>query len=162
MSEVLLTRVPVLAHDDTIMQRITVANNPRFVFIVPLLVKFRLLLWTIGQLPEYQFFMTCPPSHFQPEVSRKRHTHATRGWASFSASRNVGSSSGSQNQRCDPSPEEPALYARSVQAGLSGPWKRIGVSRATFEHNFSAPHHDSVESFTDYCLPPEKITPVTR
>ena len=54
------------------------------------------------------------------------------------------------------------VWRAPFQAGLSGPWKRIGVSRATFEHNFSAPHHDSVESFTDYCLPPEKITPVTR
>jgi hypothetical protein len=38
-----------------------------------------------------------------------------------------------------------------------GPWKRIVASRAFYEHNFPAPHIDSVESVIDYRVPPEKF-----
>ena len=38
-----------------------------------------------------------------------------------------------------------------------GPWKRIVASRAFYEHNFPAPHNDSVESVIDYRVPPEKF-----
>ena len=37
-----------------------------------------------------------------------------------------------------------------------GPWKRIVASRQTHEHNFPAPHLDSVESVIDYRFPIEK------
>ena len=39
-----------------------------------------------------------------------------------------------------------------------GPWKRVVASRAFFEHAFPAPHFDSVESFIDYRVPPEKFS----
>lgn len=39
-----------------------------------------------------------------------------------------------------------------------GPWKRITASRTVHNHNFPAPHLDSVESFIDYKVPPEKVT----
>lgn len=39
-----------------------------------------------------------------------------------------------------------------------GPWKRIVASKAFYEHNFPAPHIDSVESFIDYRVPPEKVS----
>ena len=38
-----------------------------------------------------------------------------------------------------------------------GPWKRIVASRAFYEHNFPAPHIDSVESVIDHRVPPEKF-----
>jgi hypothetical protein len=38
-----------------------------------------------------------------------------------------------------------------------GPWKRIVATRAFYEHNFPAPHNDSVESVIDYRVPPEKF-----
>ncbi len=37
-----------------------------------------------------------------------------------------------------------------------GPWKRIVASRQVHEHNFPAPHLDSVESVIDYRFPDEK------
>lgn len=37
-----------------------------------------------------------------------------------------------------------------------GPWKRIVASRQVHDHNFPAPHQDSVESFIDYRFPLEK------
>ncbi|KKB11080.1 hypothetical protein VE25_14980 [Devosia geojensis] len=40
----------------------------------------------------------------------------------------------------------------------AGPWKRIVASKAFFNHNFPAPHIDSVESFIDYHVPPEKFS----
>src|ERR687897_3110427 len=43
-----------------------------------------------------------------------------------------------------------------------GPWKRIVASRTFYEHHFPAPHIDSVESFIDYRVPPEKITPLAE
>src|ERR671912_151233 len=43
-----------------------------------------------------------------------------------------------------------------------GPWKRIVASRPFYEHHFPAPHIDSVESFIDYRVPPEKITPLAE
>lgn len=39
-----------------------------------------------------------------------------------------------------------------------GPWKRIVASKAFYEHNFPAPHNDSVESFIDYRVPVEKFS----
>lgn len=38
-----------------------------------------------------------------------------------------------------------------------GPWKRIVASKIFYEHNFPAPHNDSVESVIDYRVPPEKF-----
>ncbi|GLQ53346.1 hypothetical protein [Devosia nitrariae] len=40
----------------------------------------------------------------------------------------------------------------------AGPWKRIVASKTFFNHNFPAPHSDSVESFIDYHVPPEKFS----
>lgn len=34
-----------------------------------------------------------------------------------------------------------------------GPWKRVVATRTFLEHNFPAPHTDSVESFIDYQVP---------
>ncbi|PND17786.1 hypothetical protein CN934_31955 [Ensifer sp. MMN_5] len=39
-----------------------------------------------------------------------------------------------------------------------GPWKRIVATKAFFDHNFPAPHHDSIESVIDYRVPPEKFS----
>jgi hypothetical protein len=39
-----------------------------------------------------------------------------------------------------------------------GEWKRIVASKAFFQHDFPAPHNDSVESFIDYRVPPEKFS----
>lgn len=41
-----------------------------------------------------------------------------------------------------------------------GPWKRIVASRAFFQHDFPAPHTDSVESVIDYRVPPEKASEI--
>jgi hypothetical protein len=41
-----------------------------------------------------------------------------------------------------------------------GPWKRVLASRVFFEHQFPAPHFDSVESVIDYRVPPEQFTPL--
>jgi hypothetical protein len=41
-----------------------------------------------------------------------------------------------------------------------GPWKRIVASRAVSQHDFPAPHYDSVESVIDYRYPPDKATEV--
>jgi len=38
-----------------------------------------------------------------------------------------------------------------------GPWKRMIASKTFHEHNFPAPHTDSVESVLDYRVPPEKF-----
>lgn len=35
----------------------------------------------------------------------------------------------------------------------AGPWKRVNASRTFYEHNFPAPHVDSVQSFIDYRVP---------
>jgi hypothetical protein len=43
-----------------------------------------------------------------------------------------------------------------------GPWKRIVASRAFWDHQFPAPHHDSVESVLDYRVPPEAFTPLAE
>lgn len=40
----------------------------------------------------------------------------------------------------------------------AGPWKRIVASKAYFQHDFPAPHSDSVESVIDYRVPPEKFS----
>lgn len=39
-----------------------------------------------------------------------------------------------------------------------GPWKRIVASKAFYEHDFPAPHNDSVESVIDYRVPVEKFS----
>ena len=39
-----------------------------------------------------------------------------------------------------------------------GEWKRIVASKAFWQHEFPAPHQDSVESFIDYRVPPEKFS----
>jgi len=39
-----------------------------------------------------------------------------------------------------------------------GPWKRILATRVYYEHNFPAPHTDSVESVIDYRVPVEKVS----
>src|SRR5690554_5391508 len=39
-----------------------------------------------------------------------------------------------------------------------GPWKRIVASRTFYPHDFPTPHIDSVESFIDYRVPPEKVS----
>lgn len=43
-----------------------------------------------------------------------------------------------------------------------GPWKRTVASRVFYEHEFPAPHIDSVESFIDYHVPIEKFTPLAE
>ena len=42
-----------------------------------------------------------------------------------------------------------------------GEWKRIVASKAFYQHDFPAPHQDSVESFIDYRVPPEKVSEIT-
>jgi hypothetical protein len=44
----------------------------------------------------------------------------------------------------------------------AGPWKRIVATREFFEHAFPAPHIDAVESFIDYRVPPEMLTPLAE
>jgi hypothetical protein len=39
-----------------------------------------------------------------------------------------------------------------------GEWKRIVASKVFYPHDFPAPHNDSVESFIDYRVPPEKFS----
>ena len=41
-----------------------------------------------------------------------------------------------------------------------GEWKRIVASKAFWQHDFPAPHQDSVESFIDYRVPPGKFADV--
>lgn len=43
-----------------------------------------------------------------------------------------------------------------------GPWKRIVASRDVYQHNFPAPHRDSIESVIDYRVPPEKISEIVE
>ncbi|WP_411374163.1 hypothetical protein ACLH0K_14015 [Arthrobacter sp. MPF02] len=40
----------------------------------------------------------------------------------------------------------------------AGEWKRVVATREFYEHNFPAPHIDSVESVIDYAVPPEHAT----
>jgi hypothetical protein len=44
----------------------------------------------------------------------------------------------------------------------AGPWKRIVAYRKLDPHNFPAPHYDSVESFLDHAIPPEKTGPLAE
>ena len=39
-----------------------------------------------------------------------------------------------------------------------GPWKRVVARKEYVEHNFPAPHTDSVECAIDYHVPPDKFT----
>ena len=39
-----------------------------------------------------------------------------------------------------------------------GPWKRMVASRAFYQHQFPAPHTDSVESVIDYRVPAERFS----
>jgi hypothetical protein len=43
-----------------------------------------------------------------------------------------------------------------------GPWKRVVASRTFYPHQFPAPHIDSIESFIDYRVPTEKVTPLAE
>lgn len=43
-----------------------------------------------------------------------------------------------------------------------GPWKRVVASKIFHEHNFPAPHIDSVESVIDYQVPVEKFSDLAR
>lgn len=52
--------------------------------------------------------------------------------------------------------EPDEVTASRVTWHKPGPWKRITASRQVHEHNFPAPHLDSVESVIDYRFPIEK------
>lgn len=39
-----------------------------------------------------------------------------------------------------------------------GPWKRVTASKQVFDHEFPAPHKDSVEGIIDYRVAPEHFT----
>lgn len=43
-----------------------------------------------------------------------------------------------------------------------GPWKRIVASKIFYQHDFPAPHSDSVESILDYRVPVDKFTPLAE
>jgi hypothetical protein len=43
-----------------------------------------------------------------------------------------------------------------------GPWKRVIASKDFYQHEFPAPHIDSVESVINYRVPPEKATDLAR
>ena len=43
-----------------------------------------------------------------------------------------------------------------------GPWKRLVASKAFYQHDFPAPHSDSVESVIDYQVPVDKFTPLAQ
>jgi hypothetical protein len=43
-----------------------------------------------------------------------------------------------------------------------GPWKRIVASKTFWEHQFPAPHFDSVESVLDYRVPTGAFTPLAE
>ena len=43
-----------------------------------------------------------------------------------------------------------------------GSWKRIVAQRAFWQHDFPAPHTDSVETFIDYLVPAEMFTPLAH
>ena len=43
-----------------------------------------------------------------------------------------------------------------------GPWKRMVATKQFWQHDFPAPHIDSVESVLDYRVPPEQFTPLAR
>lgn len=56
-------------------------------------------------------------------------------------------------------------YGQPAEASASmlvwynaGPWKRVIAYKDFDHHNFPAPHTDSVESFIDYNVPPEKVS----
>jgi hypothetical protein len=44
----------------------------------------------------------------------------------------------------------------------AGEWKRVIATKAFYEHNFPAPHNDSVESVIDYAVPPEHGSSLAR
>jgi hypothetical protein len=39
-----------------------------------------------------------------------------------------------------------------------GEWKRVVASKSFYQHDFPAPHQDSIESVIDYRVPPEKFS----
>jgi len=43
-----------------------------------------------------------------------------------------------------------------------GEWKRVIATREFWEHQFPAPHFDSVESVIDYAVPPSKFSDLAR
>jgi hypothetical protein len=51
-------------------------------------------------------------------------------------------------------------YGEPQEAHDVGPWKRVLASRVFFEHQFPAPHIDSVESVIDYQVPPDQFAPL--
>ena len=38
-----------------------------------------------------------------------------------------------------------------------GPWKRIVASKVSYDHQFPAPHIDSIQSFIDYQVRPDRV-----
>lgn len=44
----------------------------------------------------------------------------------------------------------------------AGPWKRIVATRTYYEHEFPAPHIDAVESFIDYRVPIDMVSPLAE
>jgi hypothetical protein len=44
----------------------------------------------------------------------------------------------------------------------AGPWKRVLAYRDFDSHEFPAPHNDSVESFLQHSVPPEKASELTQ
>jgi hypothetical protein len=58
---------------------------------------------------------------------------------------------------------EPQETTPTVLTWLNaGPWKRVLASRVFYEHQFPAPHYDSVESVIDYHVPAEKATELAQ
>jgi hypothetical protein len=43
-----------------------------------------------------------------------------------------------------------------------GEWKRIIASKSFYQHDFPAPHQDSIESVIDYRVPPEKFSDLAQ
>lgn len=41
-----------------------------------------------------------------------------------------------------------------------GPWKRIVASKEVYQHNFPAPHLESVESVINYHVPPDMVSEI--
>lgn len=60
-------------------------------------------------------------------------------------------------------------YGEPDEAGESrlvwrkcGEWKRIVASKTFYQHDFPAPHQDSIESVIDYRVPPERVSDVAE
>jgi hypothetical protein len=84
---VVLTRVPVVAQADTIAQRITVTNNPRFVFMIGT-PSYQIRILVLGQRvdPGNLFFHDLPSFHQPIQTERfadAQHAIACGGVNSF-------------------------------------------------------------------------------